>query len=157
MNIGIIVYSLTGHTLAVTEKIKSSLDSSGHTAVIDRVEFSGDPGKGASSITITKAPDPAKYDAVLFASPVQAFSLALPMKKYMEGLSGLGGMKTACFVTKQLPFKWTGGSHAISQMSKLCLKAGSAPSGTYLVIWSSKQRDSDIDAASNRLAVLFNS
>ncbi len=120
MKIGIIVYSQTGHTLSVCEKIKKLLESSGHTVNIDKVEFSGDPAKGASAVSITKAPDPSLYDGVIFASPVQAFSLALPMKKYMDGISDLSGKKTVCFVTKQLPFRWTGGSHALSQMSGLC-------------------------------------
>jgi len=157
MNIGMIVYSQTGNTLDVLKKIKLDLENEGHTAAIDRVEISGDPAQGASAITITNAPDPVKYEAVIFASPVQAFSLALPMKKYMSGISGLEGKKTACFVTKQLPFKWTGASHALSQMSDFCRSAGSAPVGTDFVIWSSKQREADIDAASEKLAGIFSS
>ena len=155
MKIGIIVYSQTGHTLGVSEKLKTALDKAGHQAAVDKVEISGEPHRGASAFTVSKAPDASLYDAVIFASPVQAFSLAVPMKKYMQELPDLTGKKTLCFVTKQLPFKWTGGRHALSEMSSFCTAAGAKPVGTDLVIWSSSQLEADIDAAVQRLANNF--
>ncbi|MBI9105731.1 MAG: flavodoxin family protein [Spirochaetales bacterium] len=155
MNIGIIVYSQSGNTASVCEKIKNSLEAAGHMPTIDMIEISGNPEKGFASITIEKAPDPSAYDGIVFASPVQAFSLALPMNKYMSTITGLSGKTIVCFVTKQLPFKWTGGSHALSQMSKSCSRAGSKPVGTEMVIWSSKHREADIDVSAAKITGLF--
>lgn len=39
------------------------------------------------------APDVSGYDAVIFASPVQAFSLAPVMKLYLSKLPSLAGKK----------------------------------------------------------------
>ena len=38
MNVGIIVYSKTGNTLSVAEKLQEAIRSAGHTVNIERIE-----------------------------------------------------------------------------------------------------------------------
>ena len=155
MEIGIVVYSQTGNTLLVCEKLKEKLDSDGHRAAIERIEISGDPSKGSAAVSIVSKPALSAYEGIVFAAPVQAFSLALPMKKYMSTVSGLGDKKTACLVTKQLPFKWTGGAAALSQLGNYCKKAGSEPAVKDFIVWSDKQRDSAVDALVEKVSAVF--
>ena len=155
MSIGIIVYSQTGNTLKVCEAVKTGLESEGFKITIERIEGEGHPGQKTSEITLTNEPDARKYDSLIFASPVQAFSLAVPMQKYMEGLSGLNGKKAAFIMTKGLPFKWTGATHALSQMHSLADKAGAAISRIDTVIWPSRNPERDTAAAIARLKEFF--
>ena len=155
MNIGIIVYSQTGSTLKACEKIKTMLESAGHTTTVEKVEIAGDTSKGETAITITNAPDAKKYDALIFAAPVQAFTLAMPMKKFMRTLQGLKGKKAAILLTKSLPFKWTGGNQAISQMFKMIHAAGAEPLAESLIIWPAKDLDAGTKAAAEKLIAAF--
>ncbi len=155
MNIGIIVYSQTGNTLKVCEKLKTELDSAGLNCSIEKVESSGDSGGSRTDIKITNAPDALKYDALVFAAPVQAFSLAMPMNNYMKTLSGLNGKKAAFITTKGLPFKWTGANHALSQMSKLARAAGAEAVSDGAVIWPGKNPDAETIAAAGKFKEIF--
>ncbi|MDO9536475.1 MAG: flavodoxin [Bacillota bacterium] len=144
MNIGIIVYSQTGNTFAVAQKLKEKLDSAGHSANIDRVTITGEATPGNKNFQLITLPAVDQYDALIFGSPVQAFSLHPAMIAYPNQLSSLQGKKIACFVTKQLPFYWTGGNRAIAQMKKICESKGAAVCGTEIVVWSKSQRDHNI-------------
>ena len=155
MNAGIIVYSQTGTTLKVCEQIKSGLEEAGHTAAIEKVEIASNSAKDRSNIEFTNRPDPLKYEALVFASPVQAFSLALPMQKYLDAIGGLEGRKAALLTTKGLPFKWTGASHALSQMKNLAGKAGAEIVNEGIVLWPARNSDSDTAAAVKEIKELF--
>lgn len=104
MNIGIVIYSQTGNTLSVAERLRDRLTEEGHTSAIERVTVEGEVKPG-TPVQLTACPDPAGYDAVVFASPVQGFSLALAMKAYLEQVGGLSGKPVALYITQHLkPF-----------------------------------------------------
>jgi flavodoxin len=107
MNVGIIVYSQTGNTLSVAQKLEGALKANGHAAGIARVEAGS-------------TPDVSPYDLVIFAAPVQAFALAPAMKLYLSQISSLAGKKVCCFVTQQLKKAWLGGNHAVRQIQAAC-------------------------------------
>ena len=134
MKIGIIVYSQTGNTYSVAEKLKAKLMASGHSANVERITLvSGE--KDGRNIQFGKLPDLTPYDGLVFAAPVQAFSLARVMAAYLKKLPSLRGKKIACFVTKGLPFAWTGGSGALGKMKKECEARGGAVGATGIVVW----------------------
>jgi flavodoxin len=139
MNIGIIVYSETGNTLSVAQRIKDSAQAKGHTAVLERITMEGkiEPGK---PINITYSPDAAKYDALIFASPVMAFSLNPVMKAYLEKLPDLKGKKAGCFVTQGLPADWMGGNKAVKYMSAALKKAGADVMASGIVHWKDETK-----------------
>ncbi|HUL61571.1 MAG TPA: flavodoxin [Methanocella sp.] len=158
MKIGIIVYSQTGHTLEVAEKLAGKLRAAGHTASIEQiVPFDAEktPQQRLPDIRFEKRPDPGPYDALAFGAPVQGFSLAKAMKAYMGPLPSLQGKKVALFTTKHLRFKWTGGTQAISAMRKSCESKGGKVCETGIVTWSGADRDRQIADLVDRLSRCF--
>ncbi len=138
MNIGIIVYSQTGNTLKAAESIKDTLKAKGHKAAIEQVTIEGElaPDK---PVKLTSTPDASKYDALIVASPVMAFSLNPVMKAYLSQIKEISGKKTACFVAQGLPFNWMGGNQALKWMSRQLRSKGADICGTGTVHVNEKQ------------------
>lgn len=155
MNIGIIIYSQTGNTSSVALKLKEKLSAVGHSVGIERIEISGELGPRATNFQLKTKPDVDKYDALVFGAPVQAFSLSPAMKSYLSQIASLKSKKVACFVTKHLPFYWTGGNQAINKMKKICESKDGKVCGSGMVIWSSARRDQKITEVIDRLSRLF--
>ena len=151
MNIGILIYSQTGNTLSVAERLRDRLTAGGHTAAIERVTVQGDAKPGTSAI-LDNRPDPSGYDFVVFAAPVQAFGLAMAMKTYLGQVEGITGKPVALFVTKQLKQRWLGGNKALSQMGALCSAKGASVGGTGMVCWSHPDREGQITGLTESLA-----
>lgn len=155
MNIGIIVYSQTGNTNSVALKLKEKLATAGHSVNIERVIPAGDVQTGAKDIKFKSRPEVSTYDALVFGAPVEAFSLSQVMKSYLTQVASLKGKKGACFVTKGLPFYWTGGSRAIAQMKKICGSKDATVCGTGIVVWGDKNREKKIAEVVEKLSRLF--
>lgn len=151
MKIGIIVHSYTGNTYEVARKIEEKLKDAGKDVEISRVKMVGGDEPKGKDIEIENPPEVEKYDALIFGSPVHAFSLSKAMTTYLEQIPSLQGKKIALFVTKNLRFEWTGGNQAINKMKKICQAKGGTISGTGIVIWN-KQRNQKI----NELVEEFN-
>ncbi len=154
MKVGIIVYSNTGNTLSVAQKIEEALKSAGHTVSIDRVEPESDKQSPGTPIKLKSAPDVSPYDALIFASPVHAFSLAPVMKQYLSEISGLSGKKVSCFVTQQLKKAWMGGNRAIKQIGSACKAKGAEVTASGIVHWSSSARENLIQEVVKRLSAI---
>ena len=154
MNIGIIVYSNTGNTLSVAQKLEQALISRGHTANIARVESAHNDPRASGFVKLESSPDVSAYEVVIIASPVQAFSLAPAMKLYLSQVSSLEGKKVSCFVTQQLKKAWLGGNHAIRQIKSLCREKGADIANSGIVHWSSDARNHQIDDIANKLSRL---
>ncbi|MGB6370500.1 MAG: flavodoxin domain-containing protein [Atribacterota bacterium] len=155
MNIGIIIYSQTGNTNSVALKLKEKLSAAGHSVGIERIEISGELGPGATNFQLKTRPDVDTYDALVFGAPVQAFSLSPAMKSYLTQIASLKGKKAACFITKYLPFHWTGGNQAINKMKKICESKDGTVCGSGIVIWSSAHREKKITDVVEKLSRLF--
>jgi flavodoxin len=155
MNIGIIVFSQTGNTLSVAQKLKEKLISAGHTADIEQITVTGDVSPGKRQFELTAIPTVDAYEGLVFATPVQAFSLNPVMAAYLEQLPSLNGKKFACLITKHLPFSWTGGKQAIAKMKGICTAKGAAFLGAGIAIWSGSQRGQNVDNCVNNISKLF--
>ena len=155
MNIGIIVFSQTGHTHAVAQRLQEQLSAAGHAATIEQVEISGELGSGASNYTLKTTPDVGAYDALVFGGPVLGFALSPAMKDYLAQIGSLKGKKVACFVTKSLPFRWTGGNQAVKTMRELCESKGGEVCGSGIVIWSNARREQMMSDVTERLCGLL--
>ena len=156
MKIGIVVYSQTGNTLLVAQKLQEELEASGLAASIEQVTIIGSASPGSKDVQLDNTPQVDPYDAIVFGSPVQAFSLASAMKAYLKQLPSLKGKKIACFVTKQLPFHWTGGTRAVGTMKQICQARGASVIGSDIVVWSKTRRDENINQCVIHLASLVN-
>ena len=146
MKIGIIVYSQTNNTFGVAERLKDALVGNGAEVEIARVTMEGDDPKSGTPLKLIGAPDPNGYDAVVFASPVQAFSLAQAMVLYLNQLPKFEAKKVLFFTTQHLKKPWLGANHAIRQAKALIAAKGTAVTGTGAVHWSSEQREEQIEA-----------
>ncbi len=150
MNIGIIVYSRTGNTLSVAERVRDAVAAQGHTAVIERITAENEDPNNKLPVRLKTVPDPAQYDAVIFGAPVQGFSLSPIMAAYGAQLPELAGKQAGCFVTQHFPKPWMGGSRAISQMRKLLRSKGAIIAETGIVNWTSKAREDQISGLAGR-------
>ena len=154
MKIGIIVHSITNNTYSVAQKISENLSAAGNEVKIERVNMVGGNRPQGKDIKIENPPDVNQYDALIFGSPVHAFSLAPAMKVYMEQIPSVQDKKIALFVTKGLRFDWTGGTRAIGQMKKICQSKGGIIMGTGIIVWN-KQRDKKIAEIADKFSKLF--
>ena len=155
MKIGIIVYSQTGNTYSVGLKLKEKLSKTGHSANIESVTIVGGGSQTPKKFKFDNLPRAEKYDALVLGAPVHAFSLAPVMAAYLNQLSSLKGKNIACFVTKQLPLSWTGGTQAIARMKKICQSKGAVVCGSVIIIWSKARRQQSIRDGIDRLSGFF--
>lgn len=144
MKIGLIVYSQTGNTLQVANKLLDTFLTAGQDAHLEQITAALDNSKAPGNPTITFAPDPRQYDLLIFAAPVQAFSLCAVMKSYLAQMPSLEGKYAACFVTQQLSKPWLGGNHAIRQMSAAITQKGGKLGTTGIINWSNPAKDEQI-------------
>ncbi len=156
MKIGILVYSQTGNTLSVAEQLQQSLARAGHTVALENIQPVGQGHPGMRHIEFSNFPLPDNYDAVVFAAPVQAFSLCAVMRLYLQALKGgLKGKKVACFTTEAFPAPWLGGNHAIRQMTRAITNLGGITIGSGVINWYLPDRPARVDALVSRLSALF--
>jgi len=144
MNIGIIIYSHSGHTLFVGEKIKETLLAQGHSVRLEKISAANEDPQSKERILLTAIPDISPYDAVIFGAPVAAFQLSPIMRAYFAQLPALQGRKAACFVTQQLKKKWMGSSRAVKQITRAVEQKGTPIIASGIVQWSSEAREEQI-------------
>lgn len=156
MNIGLIVYSGTGNTLSVAEKLATKLKAN-HSVELKRIEIVGeyDPQRPTTDIKFKEIYNIDKYDAVVFASPVQAFSLSPVMKQYMPQVKGLKDKKVAFLITEAFPFAFLGGNQAVGWLTKHCEKEGAEILGKGIVNWMRPTREKQIKEVVEKLSKLF--
>ncbi|MDZ7671823.1 MAG: hypothetical protein U5K53_03160 [Halanaerobiales bacterium] len=156
MNIGIVVYSHTGNTYSVVERFKNELEEMDNEVTIERLEpvDKEEVHPGAKNIEYKRIPDLDKYDGYIFASPIQAFSLCTGMKSFLENMDSLNNKEVACFITKGLPFNWTGGNRAIRQFKKLLKQKDANIVETGIIKWT-KNKEQDINKVIDKLTSKF--
>ena len=144
MKTGIIIHSNTGNTKSVAERIKEKLITGGDSAEIIRLRIAGEYKPGDLNVRLENMPDISPFDRLIIGSPVNAFSLAMPMKLFLKEIGDLSGRKIDCYVTMFFPFKWMGGYNAISLMKKICQNNNGMVTSSTIINWSSKNRENMI-------------
>ncbi len=140
MKIGIIVYSQTGNTLHVANALKERLEKTHQDVTVEQVIIDGKPTvKGP--VQFVNMPDTRGYDVLFFGAPVQAFTLAVPMVRYLEQMADLAGKKAGCFMTQQFPKPWMGGNRGMAVLENLCQQKGGQVFAKGIVNWGNKDRD----------------
>jgi menaquinone-dependent protoporphyrinogen IX oxidase len=146
MKIGIIVYSKTGNTLSVAERIKDALIQKGCSVNLERFTAETEGPQSNKVVRLTATPDPSGYDLLIFGAPVQAFSLDPAMKLYLNGLVMQKTVPAYCFVTEHFPKAWMGGKQATKQMLRLLAKKGLNAKSVGIANWTNPKRDELIEA-----------
>ena len=155
MKLGIILFSHTGNTRSIGEDLKRKLMKAGHNVKIEEVQPDGDPQKMGNDIKFKTKPSVKGYDAIIFGSPVWGFSLPPMMKGYLNDIGSLKGKKIALFVTKKLPFHWTGGNRTVSQMENICSSKGGIISGKGVIVYGKSGPEKNKEGILNRLSNPF--
>ena len=155
MKIGIIVYSRTGKTLSVATKLRDRLSAVGHSVDMERLVVAGEDRMGVQVVQLESIPDVGKYEAVVFATPVQGGAPSPAMRSYLAEVASLEGKKVACLVTEGFPFPWMGGNQTIRKMVGTCESKGAAICGTGIVNWTSLRRARKITVVVDRLSMVF--
>lgn len=139
MNVGLVVYSKTGHTYEVASKLQEMFKELGHDTTIERVIPKNENEFNVDKIELNEISDLSSYDFIVFAAPVNGFRLAAAMKKYMMTLPSIK-VPVVCFITKSLPFKWTGGNSAIKTMKSYIISSGGNVLKSDVIIWNKKHK-----------------
>jgi flavodoxin len=149
MNIGILVHSLSGHTLSVAQKIEKKLTEQGHTCRIEQIrardEEALSKGQVMQPIQLINPPDPLAYDTLIFGAPVWGFSLSKVMNAYLDRIPKLSGKKAACFITHSFPHPILGGNRSLKQMKSACKQKGASLYASGIVSWSNSRREEQIE------------
>jgi multimeric flavodoxin WrbA len=142
MNIDIVVYSKTRHTLAVATALRERLATLGHGASLIRL--------GA------EAADLDRCEGLVLASPVHGGLPAAEMKAYLEQVSSLQGKKVACLVTGFFPPN-LGRNQALAYLMSACEAKGARIGALGSVGWASLSRRRQIADVVAALASCFQS
>jgi len=153
MKIGIIIYTRTGNTQLVAEKMKERFMLAGHTVNIEQVKTVNDSTQ-TKSIKLNSIPSINDYDVLIFGSPVHGFTLCPIMTEYLKQLSTLKDKMVGCYVTQAFKYPCLGGRSAIKKMVGLCEEKGQNVYKTSIVSWSRKVRDDLIEQAVDTLCGL---
>lgn len=151
MKIGIIVYSKTGNTLAVAERIREKLTGNGHLVTLEHFSAETLP-QSNTPVRLTAMPEPNGYDALILGAPVQAFSLDPAMSMYLAQTGAIQPVPTLCFVTQHFKKPWMGGNRAMKQLLTQLQKKGISAEPIGVVNWSSEQREEQIARVAQRCA-----
>jgi flavodoxin len=155
MNIGIIVYSHTGNTLSVAEKLEEKLVKAGHAVKIEKVMADNEDQMEADKVQLRRIPDISLYDALIFGSPVRGFSLCAVMTAYLSQLGTLKEKKVFCYLTQFFPSPMMGGNRAMEQMKKICETKGGKVSEYGIVNWSNLRRSKMISDITEKIGGLL--
>ncbi len=150
MKIGIVLYSETGHTLEVGNHLKNTFENLGHQVNLDQIQVRNI----TTDKTLTHLPEVKGYDVLLFGTPVQGFSLPVPVQDYLKKVQFPKHQKLGVFITEYFKVAWLGGNNTMKQL--LSAIAYSEPNlyGHGFVHWSSKKRHEQIDDTIKKLTNL---
>ena len=153
MQIGIFVYSNTGHTLSVARRLDERLSADGHAVTLEELEVAGALDRSAATAPLERYPSVEPYDALVFASPVNGGRMSAPMKSYLDQIPSLERKKVICLVTHFLFTGW-GAEQTMEQMTDACEAKGATVLGSGHVRWSSLRRRKRISTVVGEIAAL---
>jgi flavodoxin len=131
MNIGIIVYSHSGHTLSAARRLQETLSSAGWQADLVRLETVNHDRKSAD---LKSVPSLAGCGTLVLCTPVHGGLPAPAMQRFLEQIPTLKGKRVACLVTHFFPRNW-GADHAIAWLKAACEAKGAHVLGAAEVRW----------------------
>jgi flavodoxin I len=154
MNIGLIVYSHTGHTLSVAMKLKDILSTNGHVVTLEQLQTVVPLLMSATTAELKTIPGIDRFDALVLGTPVRGGTPSPPMMCFLNHISSFEGKKVALLVTGFFPAKW-GRNQTISQLETICEAKGAIICCTGSVGWWSMGRNHHIAQVIDRLSTPF--
>lgn len=140
MKIGIIVFSQTGNTVSIGEKIYQKLLKLKYDTEFEQIKLVDNSLPRKEPFKLNVIPSTDKYDIIILGSFVEAFQLSPVMKSYIDQINNLNNKKIICFVTQFFPYEWMGGKNSVNQMKKLCNNKNGNVIKTAVINWKNKNR-----------------
>ncbi len=157
MKIGIVVYSQTGNTASVAKKVEEGLQAKGHAVDYLKVELH-QKVEGSGPVTdanFKSMPKIGGYDAYVFGSFVEAFSLNRAMTYYLGQLDSVDA-PAVCLTTQGLMAPWMGANRAQRQMQALLKGKGARIlGGANAVMFKEELREERGQKAADAICALF--
>lgn len=138
MKTGIIFYSLSRHTLSLSNSLKQALEQDGHTVTATQLEPASYQVREQKA-ELKSIPSVSGYDLLILACPVHGGRMAPPMQAFIENITSLKNKKVACFITQVFPRKW-GGEQTLVSMREVCESKGARVIASGGVSWYSFAR-----------------
>lgn len=85
---------------------------------LKKLNVVGGDKPGKKDVILEEIPELKQYDIIIFASPVQGFSISPVMATYLKQNHSMQGKNVVCLMTQLLPFPFLGGNRAMRQMKK---------------------------------------
>jgi multimeric flavodoxin WrbA len=138
MKIGIIYYTLSRHTLALSRFLQQSFEQVGHSVTLARLETACYQIR-AQKAELKTIPLIDGYDLLILACPVHGGRMAPPMQAFLDKTPTLKDQIVACLVTQVFPH-WLGGDQTLADMKSVCEAKGANVVATGSVSWYSFAR-----------------
>jgi len=152
MKIGILIYSHSGNTLSVAEKIKEEIKKRNLDATIERITLVNDDPQSPQPAVLKNIPNIDEYDKLIIGAPINGFSLCKAMRLYLENHAKLKSKEINCFVTQHFKHSFLGGNRGIKQVTSFCNNQNSTVKNTSIIHWSSNNREEEIVTAVDLMA-----
>jgi len=140
MNVGIIVYSETGHTLEVVNMLATRLRNK-HTVTIYRLAY--DKARNATS----GVPYINGHERLILATPVQGFAPSIPMMEAIKRIENFDGRPVDVVITQYFRYKWLGGTQTIGMLQKAINAAKGIVGIAVNIHWHRRDRTDQINQA----------
>ena len=154
MDIGIIVYSHTGHTLSVALKLKEILSKKTHNVTLERLQTRVPLTMTALTAELKTIPNIESYDAVILGTPVRGGEPSPPMKAFLEQIDSFDGKMVAILVTGFFPFDW-GRKQTIVSLETICRSKDAELCGSVSVRWLNLKRKRQITKVLDSVSGFF--
>ena len=158
MNIGIVIHTVSGHTLKFAQAIRDQLAASGHEVDLTGLRIAGSPrvgflpGSGSGQFTVKSPPELDEFDAVLIGAPVWGFRPSPVILQYLiEDVKTLKGKRALPFVTMGS----VGGKRSLAIMSEELDSLGADVLDGEALVWFIRQNRKKMAAAVNRICERF--
>ena len=147
MHIGLIIYSQTGNTLHIAQRLQAKLNELGHHVSLTHIKSKNDENQFQEPFEMIIQGDPiqTKYDVVVFGAWVQAFNLCFGFRSFLNQLEEISAQQVHAYVTQHFPFPWMGGYQAISTMKKLLIKKSIKVHSTQVFNKMNKKMDTHVE------------
>lgn len=152
MNAHIVVHSQSGHTAALARSIAESLKKNGHTADVTLLRPRGRLRPRMRDVSLQRLPNLAGYDTLLCGGPVWGFAASPVALAYLKTIESLAGIRVLNFVTKSLPFRFTGGTQAVASLDKEAARAGAHILDGYVHIWRGRTKNT-LESIANEICM----
>lgn len=154
MYIGIIAYSVSGHTWQLAEELRDQLMAKGHAVELKAIRVVGPTRLQNENAPLVDIPPVKGYHAVVIASPVRGGLVPSPMLRYLEQLPPMPNMPVACMTTSFFRYEW-GRKQVMTHMRELLTLKGAEVKGCAGLRWFSLHRNRDVKQAVKKLVLMF--